>query len=267
MQTPRLFFTAVLLGTALACDGGGEDGVVEEDVAGLSPPPGVSNGGAAGASSELETPSGGGPPAPQPAPGPLPDLVLDAAYLVDTVAFDVVNVEDRCLLEESCVIGLGERRVVRFGSRTGNVGTADFVLGTPGAENPLWTANTCQESFDLVGFARYELIDAATGTLVLAGAKNGFCIADAEQWIPESDASCEVYDCNRQGISRGCADNYGSALECQWVDVTDVPPGAYELRVTINADRDIPELDYANNRVTVPVQLSGDSVTVVGVER
>lgn len=259
MQALRILMATILAGLVHACDGGGGDRMVEEA---LSPAPGTSNG-AAGASSEPGEAAGGQPPAL----GPLPDLVLDAAYLVDTIALDVVDVEDPCLLQEGCVTGLGERRVVRFGSRTGNVGTADFVLGSPGADNPLWTANTCQMTFDLVGFARYELIDLATGDRVLAGAKSGFCIADAETWVPESGASCEVYDCYRQGISRDCADNYGASLECQWVDVTDVPPGAYELRVTINADRNVPELDYSNNLVTVPVQLTGDAVTVTSAER
>lgn len=219
----------------------------------LSPPPSGGNGG-----------SGGGNPLPAPAGpvGPLPDLVLDAAYLVDTTALDVVSVEDECLLQDGCVTGLGERRVVRFGSRTGNVGTADFVLGSADADNPLWTFNSCQMTFDLVGFARYELVDRATGEVVLVGAKNGFCIADAEEWLPESGASCEVYDCESQGISRDCADNYGSSLECQWVDVTDVPPGAYELRVMINADRNIAELDYSNNLVTVRLELEDDALTV-----
>lgn len=262
MQKLRFLMTAIFASVAFACDGG-DDGVAEERP-GLSPSPGAPNGGA-GMSSEGGEPAGGRPPAPQPPPGPLPDLVLDAAYLVDTVALDQVDVDDACLLAEGCVTGLGERRVVRFGSRTGNVGTADFVLGSAEADNPLWTRDTCQETFDLVGFARYELIDEATGELVLAGAKSGFCIADAEEWVPESGASCEVYDCNQQGISRGCADNYGSSLECQWVDVTDIPSGDYELRVTINADRSVPELDYSNNLVTVPVRLTGDSVTVLRV--
>lgn len=257
MQTYRLLVTAIFVGVLPACEGDGD--AVSEDAASLSPPPG-----AAGASGEA---AGGGPSAPEPAPERLPDLVLDATYLLDTVALDTVEVEDACLLEEGCVTGLGERRVVRFGSRTGNLGTADFVLGAPDGENALWTADACQESFDLVGFARYELLDGVTGERVLTGAKNGFCIADAEPWLQGSDTSCEVYDCEQQGISRGCADNYGSSLECQWVDVTDIPPGEYELRVTINADRNIPELDYANNLVTVPLQLTGDSVTVVGVER
>jgi hypothetical protein len=195
--------------------------------------------------------------------GPLPDLVLDEAYLVDTTVLDSVRVEDMCLLNEGCVTGLGERRVVRFGSRAGNVGDADFVLGTPGANNPLWTYDTCHEAFELDAFARYELRDAATGEIVGTGVKNGFCIGDNEEWVAESGTSCGAYACGReQGISPGCADNYGSALLCQWIDVTDIPPGAYELRVTINAPRSIPELDYENNVVTVGLTLGEQDLTL-----
>lgn len=241
MQMLRIVLLGGLVVAGSGCEGGEVDAALPSPQADAGP--GGENGADAGR-------------------GPLPDLVLDAAYLLDTTALDVVTVDDMCRLQEGCVTGLGERRVIRFGSRTGNVGSADFVLGQADAENPLWTFNSCSESFDLVGFARYELVDRVTGERVRDGVKNGFCIADAEPWLPESGTSCEVYDCSDQGISQGCADNYGSSLECQWVDVTDVPPGAYELRVTINADRNVPELDYGNNRVTVHLQLSESAVSV-----
>lgn len=198
-----------------------------------------------------------------PEPPPLPDLMLDAAYLMDTLEVDRVTIDDMCLVAEACVRGTGERRVLRFGSRTGNLGTADFVLGAPEASNPYWTFNACQESYDLVGFARYALTEAATGLIVAEGAKSGFCIADAERWEGDGErGSCDVYDCRYQGISRGCADNYGAALECQWVDITGVPDGTYDLQVTINAGRQIEELDHVNNVVRVRVAIDGDEVSV-----
>lgn len=192
---------------------------------------------------------------------PLPDLVLDADYLVDTTVLDTVTVDDMCLLAEGCVTGLGERRVVRFGSRTGNLGTGDFMLGAAQAGNPLWTRNSCRDSYDLVGFARYALVDRATNAEVVTGAKNGFCIADADHY-GESSGFCDVYDCENQGISSGCADNYGSELECQWVDITGIAPGAYELRVTINADRSVAETSYDNNVVRVQLDIGEDELGV-----
>jgi hypothetical protein len=215
-------------------------------------------GGAAGMPQD-DSPAGAdaGPPA-----GPLPDLVLDAAYLIDTTIEDVIETDDECLVKEGCVRGLGERRVVRFGSRTGNLGSADFVLGKPEAGNPFWTYDACHDTYDLVGFAFYELFDA-TGTPVLTGAKNGFCIRDSEPWELEGGPFCRAFDCNGQGISQGCADNYGSELQCQWVDITGLPPGSYRLRVTVNASRSIAELDYSNNVVEVNLDVRDDAVRVL----
>jgi hypothetical protein len=233
---------------------------------GASPVPGAAPGDNAPASS---TPAGADPSStpdsgPSPAPaGPLPDLVLDAAYLLDTTLEDTVQTDDVCLLNEGCVTGLGERRVVRFGSRTGNLGTAPLELGNP-ADSPYWTLDSCHETYDLLGFARYELLAAATGEVVLSGTKNNFCLRDSEPWAQDEGASCNAYtyDCTSQGITQGCADNYGSELECQWVDITDVPAGAYTLRVTINASRAIPELDYTNNVVEVSLEIADDAVRV-----
>jgi Lysyl oxidase len=208
--------------------------------------------------------SGAAPVQPEQDPNAaaLPDLVLDAAYLIDTTTIDVVTIDDPCLLRSGCVTGLGERRVVRFGSRTGNIGTADLVLGKANEANPLWTWSECRESFELLGFARYALHDPVTGDVVVRGGKDGFCIADAEDWVEGGAASCEVYDCDYQGISRGCVDNYGAALQCQWVDITGIPAGAYELQVIINARRDIAELDYANNTVKAEIVIDEGGVTV-----
>ena len=57
------------------------------------------------------------------------------------------------------------------------------------------------------------------------------------------------YRCStgHQGISKNCGDLYGRHLDCQWIDVTDVPPGTYQLRLHVNPDRLTPESDYRNN--------------------
>lgn len=205
---------------------------------------------------------GGLPEDRPPLSAELPDLVLDSAYLLDSTRFETQRIDDPCAVEQGCATGLGQRRVVRFGSRMGNVGNADFVLGAPNEQNPLWARDACTDGFSLPQFARYELRDSS-GRLVLEGSKNPVCVTDAEEWLPESGADCQNYSCGRQGIAPGCADNYGISLPCQWLDVTDVPPGSYELQVTLNAGRTVAELDYENNSATLQLEISAAGGTVL----
>jgi lysyl oxidase len=193
----------------------------------------------------------------------LPDLVLDTAYLVETAVQDFVEVDDSCLLAQRCVTGLGTRRVVRFGTRTGNAGTADLIVGKPDAENPLWKWDECAENYQLEGYARYDLLAEPSGEEVLRGEKNGFCMRDSEGYDLPTE-SCQQYDCEDQGITLGCADNYIAGLACQWVDITGIAPGTYRIKVQINADQHLEELDYSNNTGFIDIRIETTEVTVLG---
>jgi hypothetical protein len=214
-----------------------------------------------------ETPAESAPPGsttPTPSPLALPDLVLDAAYLEATIQQAVVDASlDSCLINERCITGVGLRRVVRFGTRSGNIGTADLVAGRPALDNPIWEYDACHDHFHFEGYAAYELIDAATSAVLPVGVKHGFCLRDLGTWDPSVPSSCGVYDCDYQGLGVGCYDVYVPELDCQWVDITDVPPGEYNLRVTINSEQRIQELDRSNNSATVRILITADTVQPV----
>jgi hypothetical protein len=195
--------------------------------------------------------------------GPQPDLVIDAAYMAETLAEDFVDVSgDTCLFEEGCVTGTGRRRVIRFGTRIGNVGTKDLIAGAPTSGNPLWEFDACHGHYHFESYAQYDLVDAATSQALPIGVKNGFCLRDNEAWdAAGANSACDLYDCDSQGISAGCADVYDAALDCQWVDITDVSPGDYTLRVMTNPNAQISELDYTNNSAEVRIRITESDVS------
>lgn len=194
--------------------------------------------------------------------GPRPDLVIDEEYMAETIAEDFVDVSgDACLVSEACVTGTGRRRVVRFGTRIANIGSSDLVIGAPEAGNPLWEFDACHSHYHFESHAQYDLIEDSSSRILPIGVKNGFCLRDNIVWDADlASGDCSSFDCESQGISRGCADVYGPELDCQWVDITDVAPGDYTLRVTTNPSALVPELDYLNNSATVRIRITEDEV-------
>ncbi|MCA9539304.1 MAG: hypothetical protein KC620_10485, partial [Myxococcales bacterium] len=190
-----------------------------------------------------------------------PDLHVDGTYLRNTMTVDYIDVNDPCLLAERCVRGEGRRKILRFGTRIANLGNEDLQLGRPSEDNPLWTWNECHGHFHFASYAAYDLYDVDADETLPIGAKNGFSVID----IGVYDASiavngCRGYNANNQGITAGCQDTYSRGLQCQWIDITDVDDGLYELVVTTNPEGDIAELSYDNNSARVRFNLEGDSV-------
>ncbi|HEY3497567.1 MAG TPA: lysyl oxidase family protein [Polyangiaceae bacterium] len=194
-----------------------------------------------------------------------PDLLVDAAYMRSTIEQDFIDVpENSCFVNEGCVTGTGMRRVVRFGTRIANVGNSDLALGTPDSSNPIWTWDPCHGHYHFQDYADYDLIPVSSSMTQPIGSKNGFCVLDLETWDPElATNDCDHYTCENQGISVGCADIYDSALNCQWIDITGVASGEYDVRVTTNPRSEIPELDYTNNSATVRIEITAGGISLV----
>jgi hypothetical protein len=150
------------------------------------------------------------------------------------------------------LIAAGTHRLLRFSTESRNIGGADLVLGDP-AGNPNFEFQECHGHYHFKGFASYVL-RAPDGSLAAEGRKISFCLEDVSRWDPAAPARSR-YDCEMQGIRAGWSDIYDSGLPGQWIDVTDVPPGDYNLEITINPDLLLEEADYSNNTTVVPVKI------------
>ena len=192
----------------------------------------------------------GGPPR-------LPDLVLLRDRLTNDIWLDQKEfTEDSCAMIEGCVDGTGVRTLLRFSVVTANVGEADLVFGRPRENESLFEYSACHDHFHFEEYADYALKDEEEA-VVAVGHKQAFCLMDSEQHLTDDPSVREQarYNCAFQGISRGWEDRYGSHLDCQWIDVTDVAPGPYRLDVVINGERVIEEMSYENNAASTAVEV------------
>jgi hypothetical protein len=183
------------------------------------------------------------------------DLIVDPQQVLEPIFTDIFMSDDTCEVLEGCVGGLGWRTVMLFTTATPNIGSRDLALGVPANTPDLFHYSECHDHYHFDEFARYELRDG--DTVVATGHKQAFCLLDSTSWAWPLEAG--KFDCVNQGVSRGFSDFYEAGLPCQWVDVTDTPPGEYVLRISLNQPRPghaIPALnerDYSNNVIEVPV--------------
>ncbi|HLT38308.1 MAG TPA: lysyl oxidase family protein [Enhygromyxa sp.] len=203
------------------------------------------------------------PPAPgDPLTGPLgcnaPDLVvLDSDLSIYTQNIWVSP--DACTVYEGCVDGVGWRRVLRFDTRAANLGSRDLILGVPANHPDLYTYSPCHEHHHFDNYASYALL--AGDRPVAVGHKQAFCLLDWEPWSWPEAGERPFYSCVNQGLSLGWSDTYEASLDCQWIDVTDVDPGQYTLRMEVNLPPDglahsvLVERRYDNNVLEIPVVL------------
>ncbi|KAK0147704.1 Protein-lysine 6-oxidase [Merluccius polli] len=193
----------------------------------------------------------------------LPDLVPDPyAIQAGTYIQRMQMYALRCAAEENClarsaygptVQDIDYRVLLRFPQKVKNQGTADFLPVRPRHQ---WEWHSCHQHFhSMDAFSNYDLLDHATGRKVAEGHKASFCL---------EDTGCEAgfrrrYACtaHTQGLSPGCHDTYAANIDCQWIDITDVPPGNYLLKVTVNPNFHVLESDYNNNVVRCDITYTG----------
>ncbi|XP_041060629.1 lysyl oxidase-like 5a isoform X2 [Carcharodon carcharias] len=167
----------------------------------------------------------------------LPDLIPDPYYIQASMYIQRVHMYAlRCAAEENCLSrsaysprtsDLSIRVLLRFPQRVKNQGTADFLPNRP---RHTWEWHSCHQHYHSMDqFSHYDLLQATTQRKVAEGHKASFCL---------EDTVCDPgfqrrYACtaHTQGLGPGCYDTYNADIDCQWIDITDVVPGNYVLKI------------------------------------
>jgi len=185
------------------------------------------------------------------------DVTVDRDRIASSILFrdETFDADDCAVVEGATQAGL--RRLLRFDTVVVNMGALDLTLGSPEAPvSPLVPGDfefaPCHDHHHFTGWSTYELKDA-NEVVVAIGHKQAFCLLDtlAYEFGPSAD-----YDCDFQGLSSGWGDLYDRSLDGQWVDITGVPAGTYQLVVSVNVEGKVAEASdvWPNSvRVTVTV--------------
>uniref|UniRef100_A0A6P7FGK7 protein-lysine 6-oxidase n=1 Tax=Diabrotica virgifera virgifera TaxID=50390 RepID=A0A6P7FGK7_DIAVI len=187
----------------------------------------------------------------------LADLSIDHYELMRTA-----HLEDRqmfylqCAMEENCVAStayeiqkenpawhLDSRRLLKFTAKIFNAGNADF---RPAIPKHLWEWHMCHLHYhSMEVFATFDIYDSK-GQRVAEGHKASFCLED-NQCLPGIKQKYACANYGDQGISVNCSDIYKYTVDCQWVDISDLKPGLYKMKVAVNPEFKVAEMTFENN--------------------
>lgn len=196
------------------------------------------------------------------------DLGLNVPMLRKTLKIRYKKFGRRsCALEERCVGGTGRRKLLKFATGIINHGSDDYYIGRPRDNiDGTFEWSQCHRHWHHNGIADYTLLDKDNDR-VIVGHKQSFCMEDTQ---PYSARGRGKYSCRNQGISSGFQDVYKSYLDCQWLDITDVPDGVYTLRIKLLPDNHIASLvddsNPNNNAAKAKIQIRGKKVKVLSAK-
>jgi hypothetical protein len=180
------------------------------------------------------------------------------------------------------------RRLLRYSSGIKNIGAGAFELDAARFDEfSQWTVY--QRIFNADGTSRqiptqaqvvwggdghehYHILDVESGELLARNgqsvgvlAKHGFCFFDDEGPTGKSLPFYTAFGCgwNRTpvftnltfGLSANWADTYPWFYVGQYIDITNVPPGRYTLRISASTSFGFVEADTTNNSVEVSLRL------------
>ncbi|MDQ7807330.1 lysyl oxidase family protein [Amycolatopsis sp. A133] len=135
------------------------------------------------------------------------------------------------------------------------------------------------QHWHLMNFEHFALV-SQQGKTVVTDRKNGFCLGDRfrvhdigrlshvpgatgpDAQLAETlrDNMCRHHEPTAldvlEGISVGAGDDYKYTVDFQWLDITNVPAGTYDLVNTVNADRTLLETNYRNNSSAIALSIA-----------
>jgi len=196
----------------------------------------------------------------------LPDLVIDVDRFRESVLYDEDYFDEfSCAVHEQCVEGTGLRKLLRFDTTTINQGLGSLDLEDPTRRPDEYQFSQCHNHFHFSGYAAYRLMND-DGDMIARGHKQGYCMEDSDRqtYLQGPDVPCQGQtDCEKPGISKGWTDTYGNSIDCQWIDITNVPDGEYWLEMELNVERRFLEVTTENNGAAIRVLINGKDVTVL----
>lgn len=151
---------------------------------------------------------------------------------------------DSCTLVEQCVGAAGWRQLMMFptgdmntGAEALDIGRVDYFHQEGGsllADHGVYEYSACHEHYH---FSHYGSFTLGDGSHAITH-KQGFCLQPTSRLMnnEQSPMNHPYANCIEQGVAVGWIDEYNMGLECQWLDVSDVPPQTLPISFTTNPD-------------------------------
>jgi len=163
------------------------------------------------------------------------DLVIVGTDINPQIGTLVVT-PTSCALSEGCILNTGTRTILKFSTNVANQGQAVFTPPGPPDQHPeIYVWGQCHGHWHDVGFAHVQILDSTGQVTISNSRKLAYCAEDSYRFQNGPDVNCfGSTTCDAQGLSIGWVDVYGPDLDCQFMDITNIPAGSYILRQCVN---------------------------------
>lgn len=176
-----------------------------------------------------------------------PESIRPQVQIREYKAADEAEVVDKCAK-------VGVRRLLAVDFDVYNMGKEDLVLGED-YMSPWSAYSTAEMWWRFIGFWRIEMRNAQGQIVAFVEPPMIPSFSGTRRWNPQG-SSVKRFNFDHQGLRGGWMQKVQSYWACQFIDITDIPPGDYSVDVVVDPWNRIPETREDNNRVTFPVTVT-----------